>query len=77
MLWGNYLTEGFSVSNGVRQGGILSPYLFNIYTDDLSKKLDMSGVGCRYLGSVNHLCYADDRYGVAFTDASRITKDFM
>ena len=60
VLWGNYLTEGFSVSNGVRQGGILSPYLFNIYTDDLSKKLDMSGVGCRYLGSVNHLCYADD-----------------
>ena len=60
VLWGDYLTEGFSVTNGVRQGGILSPYLFNVYTDGLSEELDMSGVGCRYLGSVNHLCYADD-----------------
>ena len=60
VLWGNTLSEGFSVTNGVRQGGILSPYLFNIYTDELSEKLDLSGVGCRYLGSVNHLCYADD-----------------
>ena len=60
VLWGSSLSEGFTVSNGVRQGGILSPYLFNAYTDDLSERLDMSGVGCRYLGSVNHLCYADD-----------------
>ena len=60
VLWGNTLSEGFSVTNGVGQGGILSPYLFNIYTDELSEKLDLSGVGCRYLGSVNHLCYADD-----------------
>lgn len=58
--WGSTVTEGFCVSNGVRQGGILSPYLFNVYTDELSERLDMSGVGCRYLGSINHLCYADD-----------------
>ena len=30
VLWGNHLTEGFHVTNGVRQGGILSPYLFNV-----------------------------------------------
>lgn len=58
--WGNSLSVGFSVTNGVRQGGILSPYLFNVYIDDLSESLDNSEVGCRYLGSVNHLCYADD-----------------
>ena len=29
--WGNLLSESFHVSNGVRQGGILSAYLFNIY----------------------------------------------
>ena len=60
VLWGSSLSEGFSVTNGVRQGGMLSPYLFNAYTDDLSKSLNMSGVGCHYLGSINHLCYADD-----------------
>ena len=48
------------MSNGVRQGGILSPFLFNVYTDDLSTFLDRSGYGCRYQGSVNHLYYADD-----------------
>ena len=60
VLWGSCLSDSFSVTNGVRQGGILSPYLFNLYIDDLSQKLDESGVGCHYLGSVNHLCYADD-----------------
>ena len=58
--WGSTVSAGFSVTNGVRQGGILSPYLFNAYTDGLSERLDASGVGCHYLGSVNHLCYADD-----------------
>ena len=29
------MSEGFKVTNGVRQGGILSPYLFCIYMDEL------------------------------------------
>ena len=29
--WSNNLSEQFGVTNGVKQGGILSPYLFNIY----------------------------------------------
>ena len=59
--WGNIMTGGFKVSNGVRQGGVLSPILFNIYMDDLSKKLNMCKNGCQLNGtSMNHLIYADD-----------------
>ena len=34
-----------TVANGVKQGGVLSPLLFVIYTDSLVKRLDESGVG--------------------------------
>ncbi len=36
---------GFSVLNGVKQGGVLSPVLFAVYIDDLLKWLSKSGVG--------------------------------
>ena len=57
---GYAFSKEFSVTNGVRQGGILSPFLFNVYTDGLSTILNQSGRGCHYQGSVNHLYYADD-----------------
>ncbi len=44
--WGNYLSDTFSVSNDIKQGGILSPMLFNIYVDDLSTALNKCNVGC-------------------------------
>ena len=59
--WNNTMSTGVNVSNGVRQGGILSPYLFCIYVDELSKMLNNVHVGC-FVGTmlVNHLMYADD-----------------
>ena len=43
------------------QYNIISPMLFNLYMDDLSLKLNCSGIG-GYIGTsfINHLCYADD-----------------
>ena len=47
--------------NGVKQGGILSPHLFNVYMDDLSVILNKLQIGCIYAGTIiNHLMYADD-----------------
>ena len=37
--WGGSVSSKFTVFNGVRQGGILSPFLFNVYMDDLSVNL--------------------------------------
>ena len=59
--WGDSLSECFSVSNGIKQGGILSPKLFNIYVDMLSQGLTSKPVGCSFNGKIiNHLYYADD-----------------
>ena len=59
--WGNTFSTSFCVSNGVKQGGIISPVLFNVYMDDLSCALNRSNIGGRIGGEiVNHLSYADD-----------------
>ena len=59
--WGKLLSEPFSVSNGVRQGGILSPFLFSVYMDDLSTRLNKLNIGCT-IGEliINHIMFADD-----------------
>ena len=59
--WNSSLSSSFGVSNGVRQGGVLSPILFTIYIDELLLRLSKLGVGCHsghYFGG--SLSYADD-----------------
>ena len=59
--WDGMASDTFSVCNGIKQGGILSPKLFNIYVDVLSQQLNKVMVECCMNGKVfNHLYYADD-----------------
>ena len=59
--WGTNVYNPFDIANGVRQGGLLSPKLFNVYLDGLSVLLNSLPVGCNIGGTViNHLAYADD-----------------
>ena len=59
--WGSALSDSFFITNGVRQGGILSPLLFNVYMDALSSSLSNAPIGCSIGGvMVNHIMYADD-----------------
>ena len=59
--WGNTFSTSFCVSNGVKQGGIIFPVLFNVYIVDLSCVLNRSNIGGRIGGEiVKHLSYAGD-----------------
>ena len=59
--WGTAVSQYFRISNGVRQGGILSPKLFALYMNGLSSALSHCKAGC-YINEqcMNHIMYADD-----------------
>jgi len=59
--WGTCLSECFNVTAGVRQGGVLSPVLLNVYVNSVIQRLQLSNCGCvigaQFLGCI---MYADD-----------------
>ena len=59
--WDNVTSVFFTTSNGVRQGGILSPRFYTLYIDGLSVILSRMYNGC-YIDGIctNHYFYADD-----------------
>ena len=61
VLWNGIFSDRFSVYNGVKQGGVLSPVLFCLYIDGLLERLSHSKIGCNF-GAVyaGALAYADD-----------------
>ena len=44
--WGHVYSDYFSLSCGVRQGGVLSPCLFAIFIDSVVDRVRNSGLGC-------------------------------
>lgn len=61
VVWGREAGGYHLIDEGVRQGGILSPFLFKLYIDSLVTEISSMEVGCR-LGftRMNILSYADD-----------------
>ena len=59
--WNNTISSQSHVSNGVKQGGCLSPTLFSVYFNELIETLRKNNIGSSY-GSeyMGVFCYADD-----------------
>ena len=60
---GHGTMDWFKIGKGVRQGGILSPCLFKLYTEYVMRnvRLDEAQAGIKIAGrNINNLRYADD-----------------
>ena len=65
---GHGTTDWFQIGKGVRQGCILSPYLFNLYAEYIMRNtgLDEAQAGVRTTRrNINNLRYTDDTTLVA------------
>lgn len=59
--WNGSYSSFCSLKSGVRQGGVLSPILFNIYINYVISSLSLSDLGCHINGVyIGCLVYADD-----------------
>ena len=59
--WGDIRSSLMSISNGTRQGAILSPLFWAVYADPMLKHLRRLGLGAHVAGIfVGAVCYADD-----------------
>jgi hypothetical protein len=57
----NEKSESWLITNGVRQGAVLSPILFSLYIDDLINEISNMNVGCKIsMYRLNIIAYADD-----------------
>ena len=55
--------QTFQIGKGVHQGCVLSPFLFNLYAEDIMRNagLEEAQAGIQIAGrNINHLRYADD-----------------
>ena len=68
MLWDGEQSRPFNINQGVKQGAILSPLLYNLFNNGLLETLVQSGLGVK-IGSVycGPPMYADDLALIAFS----------
>ena len=59
VVWNGIVGYSFDVKCGVRQGGVLSPYLFSVDIDDLIKEQSGHGIHVSTV-FVGCILYADD-----------------
>ena len=50
--WGSVFSQFYELNTGVRQGGVLSPYLFSIFIDDLPNNNNNNN---------EHICIAQNK----------------
>eukprot|EP00111_Clytia_hemisphaerica_P001565 TCONS_00004470-protein len=62
IMYNGHKTKSFNLSQGVRQGSLLSPYLYNFYTEDLLAKIKDLKIGATLGNGLNTsiIAYADD-----------------
>lgn len=59
--WAGCVSDVYRLNCGVRQGGLTSPKLFNLYMNRLIEELSNTPMGCSVGGKViNNISYADD-----------------
>lgn len=59
--WNGQHCQPFDIKKGVRQGCILSPHLFNLYTEQVMRESDIDDMGVKIGGrNITNLRYADD-----------------
>ena len=59
--WGTSLSNKIYVKQGTRQGGLTSPFIFNLFYKDLIEDLNKCNYGITISGlNFNVMCYADE-----------------
>ena len=54
-------SSSWNIVRGVRQGGVISAFLFNIYINDILECISQIDVGCKLgISRINVMAYADD-----------------
>ena len=74
---GHGTTDGFQIGKGARQGCILSPCLFNLYAEYITRNagLDEAQGGIKIAGrNVNNFRYADDTTFMAESEEERVCR---